>query len=113
MLEIKFDPKTEGFSGHLAVLVPSYIEKLRMMKQIGIKVNKEGQVDMANFNDLDVIEKAEIVLINVIPLIKSVDLKYGEHEIKDVKSLEHYDECLPVLMEVFSFVCQGLSLGKS
>lgn len=113
MLEIKFEPKTEGFTGHMQVMAPSYVEKLRLMKELGFGMDEENKIDLSKFEKMSTLDKAEIVLTKAVPFIKSVHLKHGERVVDNVIMLEHYEEGLPVIMEVFTFLCQGLSLGKN
>lgn len=114
MLEIKFEPKTPGFTGHMQVLAPSYVEKLRLMKELGFGMDEENKIDLSKFEKMSTLDKAEIVLSKAVPFIKSVHLKYEETTVvDDVKMLEHYEQGIHVIMEVFTFLCQGLSLGKN
>jgi hypothetical protein len=114
MIEVKFEPKTNGFTGHVMVLVPNYFEKIDMMKELaksGIKMS-----DFERFQTMETDEKFSVLsaLSPIIPtLIKSVDLKYGEIEVKDVNILLHANEGLEVLFEVFGLAMEGYSLqGK-
>lgn len=118
MREIKFEPKTIGFTGSMVVKVPSVIEKLRLMKEMGLSVNSEGQVDLKKLEEIGHLGMAEIMMSKVMPFISSVDLVYQADGIepapvKEVSDLEMYNECMPILAEVFHFLCQGLSLGKN
>lgn len=120
-MELKFEPKTEGFSGYLMIAIPSFVEKMTLMKSLGLEIKRveheDGkdsfEIDQKNFESIDMLEKLAMIYEVVLPRIKKVDLKYGDKVVNDVEYLKYYDECIPVLSEVFAFLCQGLSLGKS
>lgn len=107
MKQLEFIPKTEGFTGSIVIDVPSYKEKLAILKEVGIKVSKDG-VD----NGSDPMELVEKLYAKMEGLVKSVDLKYGEVEFKCLDDLGYYAESQAVIQELQAVLTGGMALGK-
>lgn len=111
MREFTFVPTTAGFTGTMTINVPTYSEKLGLMKELGLNFTKEGEINLAEVEERGYLSMMEIALSKVNGYIKDAKLKFGDKEInKD--DLEYYEECMPLIMEVFMFLVKGLSLGK-
>lgn len=106
----KFVPKTSGFSGHLMISVPTFLERLDMLKQLGVEIGADGEAVSNTKLDLDLFRN---LFAKVIDIVKEVDLKYEDTEIKTVDELQVYAECMPVVMELVEVIKSGLTLGKS
>lgn len=107
MKQLEFIPKTEGFSGSIVLEIPSYKEKLAILKEVGVKVGKDG-VDSGS----DPMELVGKLYAEMEKRVKSVNLKYGEVEFKSLDDLGYYAESQAVIQELQAILTGGMSLGK-
>lgn len=106
----KYLPTTEGFTGHLMIKIPTFMERMDFLKEMGLDISSEGTEIKADVKmSLDLIR---MMYSKVLDLVQEVHLKYGDTEIKDKDDLQVYEECLPLIMEVAEVLKNGLSLGK-
>lgn len=111
MKEFTLVPTTDGFTGNMVISVPTYSAKLSLLKELGLKVSQDGTVNMQGIEEKGLLSVMEVAIAKVMPMIKSVDLKFGEAVVSK-EDLEYYEECMPLMMEVFMILVKGLSLGK-
>lgn len=107
MKQIDYVPKAKGFSGTITLNVPSYKERMSLLKGIGMKLGPEG----VTASD-DQLEMAEKMLEKFSTLVLKVDLKYGDQEFSDLEELSYYKEGQEVINELQNVLTTGLSLGK-
>ena len=106
----KLEITDNGWSGSVTVRVPKVSDRLKMMNDMNLKLNDQGEIDSANLDVLSVIGK-------MLPLVKgyveAVELKYNEIDVTDPEDLEYYNEAIPVLSQIGLFLMQGASLSKN
>ena len=108
MKEIEYKVKSEGFSGSIILNLPSYKEKLAILKELKIKVGADG----ASAAEQDGMELVEKLYAKLESMVKSVDLKYDEVEFKSLDDLGYYAEGQLVVSELQNLLTSGVSLGK-
>lgn len=107
MKEITYVPKTEGFSGEILLNVPSYKERMALLKGLGVKMGPDGATSMD-----DQLEMAEKMLAKFSTLVLKVDLKYEDQVFTDIEELSYYKEGQDVIQELQGVLTNGLTLGK-
>ena len=107
MKEMTYKVKADGWKGTVVINMPSYKEKLAILKEMKIKVGANG----AEAVD-DPMEFAERLFEKAESMVKSVDLSFGGEKFKDLDSLGYYAEGQAVLNELQGILTQGISLGK-
>ena len=109
MKELKYEVKAKGWSGHVMIDMPSYKEKLAILKEVNIKVGAGGAV-ASDDNAMEMVEK---LYAKMEKLVKAVDLVHeGGTEVKSLDDLGYYAEGQEVIQEIQGVLTQGISLGK-
>jgi hypothetical protein len=109
MRQISFDlSKYENISGTLILSVPTYRERLKMIKECNFKVSEEGNVNI-NSDTIDSLIK----LLDVTePFFKKIDLKCHDIKAKTFEDLETYSEFDALLSEAATSILNAGKLGK-
>lgn len=108
MREFDFTPKSEVFKGTIKVRVPSYKERVGLMKELNIKFNSNGSLDLSEGVDL-----FGLLADKIEQFVVAVDLKCGKHNFSSIEDLSYYAEGSEVVNELIAVLMNGMSLGKS
>ena len=99
----------DGVSGKLELAIPTYRERLKMIKECNFKLDSEGQVTVG----VDSIDSMVKMLEVCIPYFKKVDVKHGEKiHAKSFEDLEQYSEFDGLLSDAASSVMNAGRLGN-
>lgn len=109
MREFNYDlSKHEGITGKLTLVIPTYRQRLTMIKECNFKINKTGEVNI-DPNTIDSIVK----LLDVSKeYFKKIDLKCGEVHVKNFEMMESYPEFDELLIQAASSILNAGKLGK-
>lgn len=105
--------KESSFKGSIKVRIPTYPERLRLIKEMNFKFNEQGKLDaQADLIELSLrfSEIAEKYTENVdlYRMIKGQKLEY-----KSLEELGYDSEGVPLITEVGKMVINGIQLGES
>jgi len=100
----------EFFEGMIEISVPSYVERLRIMKELNFKV-VDGKVE----TNEDTLEKMALQVEKLGTFVKSVNVKMKKSggNITSLDELGFYNEGATVIMELSGYISRGLSLGNA
>lgn len=108
MKEYTHEIKTEGLRGWVKVNVPSFRERLAMLKELGINVSGDG----ASFGDVGDLGVKALDKVNEL----LVDMEVFAGEVKFTKEnlgeFEYYTAFNEFLAEMQGLLFNGISLGK-
>lgn len=101
---------TEFFEGTVEIDVPSYVERLRIMKELNFKI-VDGKVE----TNEDTLEKMAKQVEKLATAVKSVNLKLKKsgEEIKTIDELGFYSEGAAVIMGLSGYITSGFTLGNA
>lgn len=110
MKTIQHKVDTEFFEGSVEIQVPTYIERLRIMKELNFKV-VDGKVE----TNEDTLEKMAKQVEKLGTFVKSVNIKVKKSGeiISSLDDLGFYNEGATVIMELSAYISRGLSLGNA
>lgn len=105
----KWEPSKEsGLKGYVEFRVPKFKERMDLIKQIGIKVDSNGEMD-TSVDKLDVVIKMEEVCKKYV---KNVSLSTGKHKFENLEDLEVTEAYGTIVSEVANEIMSGVRLGK-
>lgn len=101
----------EFFSGSIEISVPTYSERLRIMKELQFKVQEDGSVEKSS----DSLEQSAKFVEKLGQYIKKVDLKIKKNSesISSFDTLGMYAEGASLIMELTPYISRGLTLGNA
>lgn len=108
MKQFIYKVKEKGFSGEIVLDVPSYKEKLAIIKSLNMKVSKDG-IEEAS---VDPMEMAEKLFETMEKYVKKVDLEYAGEKFSSVDELGYYEVGQKVIQEIQHVLTNGMALGK-
>lgn len=95
--------------GHVIVKVPSYKERMKLMKDMGIDFKKAASGDTSGFDPEVFLEKGYDELEKSLV---SMEIKLGDEVITDLEDLSHYEVFQEFLMEMAGLMMGGIKLGE-
>lgn len=113
MKVFKYEPQlkradgSKVFEGTVSLRIPNLKERIQMAKSMNLKMNAEGELDLADGMDL-----IETLLDKVKESIVEVDLKMGDIEFKSPDDIDYYAEGMELIKEIGEVLSKGLSLGN-
>lgn len=109
MKELNYDlKKHKDITGKLVLTIPTYRQRLKMIKDCNFKVSEKGQINVGN-ETLDSMVK----LIDLAePHFKKIDLTCGEITVKNFKDMESNPEFDTLITEAATTLLNAGSLGK-
>jgi len=109
MREFNFDLKEyKEITGKLVLTIPTYRQRLKMIKDCNFKINENGEVNTG----LDSLDSIVNLLDAAKPHFKKIDLKCGEIHVKSFEDMESYPEFDQLLTAAASSVLNAGRLGK-
>lgn len=111
MKVVEHKVSNEHFEGSVSISVPSYSERLRLMKSLNFKVAEDGKVEANE----DTLEKIACSVDKLSEHVKSVSIKVkssGE-SINSLDDLGVYQEGAQVLSDLTVYLTRGLTLGNA
>jgi len=116
MKDFKFVPtickdKESQLKGHVVFSMPSYTERRKMIKALGVKINPAGGVDLGGKDHFDLLLD---LVENCKKFIKTVAIENKETKEKhdNFDSLENDPYCDSLIDELAMFMLNGVNLGK-
>lgn len=115
MKQLVYTPKAcqEGgdFIGGVTLRLPSFDERYEALDELGIKVNKDGEIEMSDMNSF----KAVRSLVKMCgKYFVSVDIKHKDgREFKSKEDLESDPECDGILIEIAMNLSKGFRPTKN
>lgn len=107
----------EGASvtGSLKIQMMSFPERSRLRKQVGLSAvkNKESGDENSSAAKLENLELIAEVSEKIFPLIKEVNLKCGDAEIKTADDLYGHPECEAIISELIEKFLFGFAAKNS
>lgn len=99
MKEYKLEPKTKGVSGHVLLSLPSYLERLKMLKEAGVN---QGEVSASEMDTV-------IVLMEKIPqFVKEIKVTIDGDKIESFDDLGMYQLGTQVINEIMGVLAGGI-----
>lgn len=109
MREIDFNLKEhKGITGKLILTIPTYRQRLKMIKECNFKMNEKGEVNVG-LETLDTLVK---LLDLTKPHFKKVDLKCDDVCVKSFDEMESAPEFDNLLTAAASAILNAGKLGK-
>lgn len=94
--------------GKLVLVIPTYRQRLKMIKECNFKMNEKGEVSTG----LDSLDSIVNLLDAAKPYFKKIDLKCGEAHVKTFEDMESYPEFDTLLTAAAMAVLNAGKLGK-
>lgn len=109
MRELKFDLKNhKNITGELVLTIPTYRQRLKMIKDCNFKVNDKGEVNVSS----ETLESMIKLIDLAQPHFKKVNLKCGEIQVKTFEQMESHSEFDNLITEAATSLLNAGSLGK-
>lgn len=109
MREFKFDlSKHKKIKGELVLGIPSYRQRLMMIKECSFKMSDKGEVEVG----AETIDSIVKLLDISKPYFKKVELECGDIKVKSFDEMEEYAEFDTLLTEASSSILNAGRLGK-
>jgi hypothetical protein len=103
--EYTYTPQISGIKGSLLLKVPSYVERLKIIKEQGIGLTDANNIDIDN-----VIKMFELAQKYIL----KVDIEMGKEKIKDLEELGMYQKGVEVINGAVGILAGGIpSEGKA
>lgn len=114
MKEISYNPKDLSadcpFEGKITLKVPSYKERLEMIKQLNFKVGGSGEMEPQTSKMDSAIDMVDLLEKH----IACVDLKASDgSEVKSVDELGYWVEGAKLINDLANILLGGIKLGKA
>jgi hypothetical protein len=110
-MDIKMDLKEyEGITGEIVLSVPTYMERLKLIKGCGFRMDAKGEVGLGDEDGFDAFIK---LVESSKKYYKKVDVKIDEVRIRNFDGLEQNPKCDSLISNAASLLLHGGKLGKS
>lgn len=100
--------------GHVVVKIPSFEERVELMKEMGINITSANADDLESFkkniNPMEFMTKA---YNRVKDLIVSMEITSGQYKFDSLDDLSHTDLIQDFLDEMQDLLMNGIKLGES
>lgn len=109
--QIVWEAKVDsGFKGEVVLNALNYIDKMKALKELNIKVSGSGEVELSVGDQVDSAVKIyELLSKNIV----SMSLTHSSGEvIKDLETLGTVAEGSSIILELGGMLIKGISLGK-
>jgi len=100
--------KHEGITGKLILTIPTYRQRLKIIKECNFKINEQGDVNVGT----ETLESMVKLIDLAEPHFKKIDLKFGEIHVKNFEQMESYTEFDTLITEAATAVLNAGKLGK-
>ena len=97
-----------GITGTLTLRVPTYRERLRIMKECNLTINENGVVK----KNSDMVDNVISLLDSTQPFFEKIDLKCGNIEVKTYEEMESYSEFDLLISDASAYLLNVGKLGK-
>ena len=107
MRTIEFTPSKEGWTGTVSLEMPSYLERIKLLKELNLKGSgKEVEISDETWD-----MAAKMVEISQ-KYTNGVELSFNGKEFRSLEDLEYYKEGVEVINEIAQTVINGVRLGN-
>lgn len=109
-MEVKYSPKTEGFSGHVSLIVPTYFQRSKYIEEAGFAVNAEGMIE-SNMKNIGTM--ARLVQFSAAHY-KEVALTHTDGSVfSTFEAMTQDPICDQVLIEIALLILNGIRPAKN
>jgi len=112
MREVIYNPKNENFKGDIKIKLVPYKERLKLTKDLGLKVDKSGQIDLSESDQFGMLEKMYDIAEKYVLEMDVEHIESGE-KFSSLEDLGYYLEGNELLSEISGVVMNGVRLGKN
>lgn len=99
----------EGMKGEVIIKAPSYIEKMKTIKECNFAIAEDGSVKI----DSSVYDSAILLAQKVIESTVKVDVKVGAKTYTSIDELMSDATCDPLIQALSNIFVEGVKLGES
>lgn len=102
------DLEVKGFEGEVTLSLPSYKERMKVLKSLNFNLDSKGEVS----KNTDIVGAAEKIFDIAAKYCKDVNLVYEETELSSIDDLSYFQEGSEVIQHIGNIIINGVSLGK-